>query len=58
MQVGDDGFKKHPIGAGPYKFVGSKPGIEVELEAFTGYWRRAERQDVGDEERARCHHAR
>src|SRR5882757_3392777 len=40
MQVGDDGFKKHPIGAGPYKFVGSKPGIEVELEAFTGYWRR------------------
>src|SRR6202022_2796648 len=39
-QVGDDGFKKHPIAAGPYKFVGSKPGIEVELEAFTGYWRR------------------
>src|ERR1700726_3539470 len=36
-QVGDDGFKKHPIGAGPYKFVGSKPGIEVELEAFTDY---------------------
>jgi ABC-type transport system substrate-binding protein len=22
-QVGDDGFKKHPIGAGPYKFVGT-----------------------------------
>src|SRR5687767_8311618 len=22
-QVGDDGFKKHPIGAGPYKFVSS-----------------------------------
>jgi peptide/nickel transport system substrate-binding protein len=20
-QVGDDGFKKHPIGLGPYKFV-------------------------------------
>jgi peptide/nickel transport system substrate-binding protein len=39
-QVGDDGFKKHPIGAGPYKFVSSKPGIEVVLEADPGYWRR------------------
>jgi len=39
-QVGDDGFRKHPIGAGPYKFVSHKPGLEVELEAFTGYWRR------------------
>jgi peptide/nickel transport system substrate-binding protein len=39
-EVGDDGFKKHPIGAGPYKFVSSKPGVEVVLEAFTGYWRR------------------
>lgn len=39
-QVGEDGFRKRPIGAGPYKFVGSKPGIEVELEAFPAYWRR------------------
>jgi peptide/nickel transport system substrate-binding protein len=39
-EVGDDGFKKHPIGAGPYKFVANKPGVEVDLEAFTGYWRR------------------
>jgi peptide/nickel transport system substrate-binding protein len=39
-EVGEDGFKKHPIGAGPYKFVSNKPGVEVELEAFTGYWRR------------------
>ncbi len=38
-QVGDDGFKKAPIGAGPYKFVSSKPGIEVVLGAFPGYWR-------------------
>ena len=37
--VGDDEFKQHPIGAGPYKFVSNKPGIEVELEAFSGYWR-------------------
>jgi peptide/nickel transport system substrate-binding protein len=39
-RVGDDGFRKHPVGAGPYKFVRHKPGVEVELEAFTGYWRR------------------
>src|SRR5262249_33361181 len=39
-RVGEDGFKKHPIGAGPYKFVSQKPGIEVELEANTDYWRR------------------
>jgi peptide/nickel transport system substrate-binding protein len=39
-QVGDDGFKKHPIGAGPYKFVGTTPGIEVVLEANSDYWRR------------------
>ena len=39
-QVGDEGFRKHPIGAGPYRFVSHKPGIEVELEAFPGYWRR------------------
>jgi peptide/nickel transport system substrate-binding protein len=39
-EVGDDGFKKAPIGAGPYKFVSTKPGIEVVLEANPGYWRR------------------
>lgn len=39
-EVGDDGFKQHPIGAGPYKFVSSTPGIEVVLEAFPDYWRR------------------
>src|SRR6185437_11928181 len=38
--VGEDGFKKAPIGAGPYKFVSQKPGIEVVLEAFPQYWRR------------------
>jgi peptide/nickel transport system substrate-binding protein len=39
-QVGDDGFTKHPIGAGPYKFVSHKPGVEVVLEANTSYWRK------------------
>jgi peptide/nickel transport system substrate-binding protein len=38
-QVGDEGFKKHPIGLGPYKFVSHTPGVEVILEAYEGYWR-------------------
>src|SRR5216117_1670591 len=28
-KVGDEGFKKAPIGAGPYKFVSINPGIEI-----------------------------
>jgi peptide/nickel transport system substrate-binding protein len=40
-QVGDDGFKKHPIGAGPYRFVSHQPGVEVVLEAYEKYWRKA-----------------
>ncbi len=39
-QVGDDGFKKAPIGAGPYRFVSFTPGIELVLEAFDGYWKK------------------
>src|SRR5439155_26659617 len=39
-QVGDEGFKKAPIGAGPYKFVSFTPGVELVLEAFEGYWRK------------------
>ena len=39
-RVGDDGFKKHPIGLGPYKFVSHTPGIELVMEAFEGYWRK------------------
>jgi peptide/nickel transport system substrate-binding protein len=38
--VGDEGFKKAPIGAGPYKFVSFNPGVELVLEAFDGYWRK------------------
>ena len=40
-QVGDEGFRKHPIGAGPYRFVSHKPGVEVVLDANPGYWRHA-----------------
>jgi peptide/nickel transport system substrate-binding protein len=39
-QVGADGFKKHPIGLGPYKFVSHTPGVELVLEAYEGYWRK------------------
>src|SRR5204862_762022 len=40
-KVGEEGFKKAPIGAGPYKFVSFNPGIELVVEAFDGYWRKA-----------------
>ncbi|MGD9879660.1 MAG: ABC transporter substrate-binding protein [Reyranella sp.] len=39
-QVGEDGFKKAPVGAGPYRFVSFTPGVELVLEAFDGYWRK------------------
>jgi len=39
-KVGDDGFKKAPIGAGPYKFVSFSPGVELVLEANEQYWRK------------------
>ncbi len=38
-KVGEKGFTAHPIGAGPYKFVSSQPGIEVVFEAFDHFWR-------------------
>jgi peptide/nickel transport system substrate-binding protein len=40
-RVGDDGFKKAPVGAGPYRFVSFTPGVELVLEAADGYWRKA-----------------
>lgn len=39
-KVGEDGFKKAPIGAGPYKFVSFSAGVELVLEAFEQYWRK------------------
>jgi peptide/nickel transport system substrate-binding protein len=42
-KVGEDGFKKAPVGAGPYRVVSVTPGIEVVLEAFEGYWRKVPR---------------
>jgi len=39
--VGDEGFKKAPVGAGPYRLVSFNPGVELALEAHEGYWRKA-----------------
>src|SRR5438045_4210545 len=39
-KVGAEGFRKHPIGLGPYKFVSMKPGIELVMEANESYWRK------------------
>jgi peptide/nickel transport system substrate-binding protein len=39
-KVGDDGFKRAPVGAGPYKFVSFTPGVEVVFEANEQYWRK------------------
>src|SRR5687768_161807 len=39
-QVGPDGFRRNPVGVGPYKFVSHTPGVELVMEAFEGYWRK------------------
>src|SRR5213078_5301523 len=39
-KVGEEAFKKAPVGAGPYKFVSFKAGLELNLEAFPQYWRK------------------
>ena len=57
-QVGVDGFRKHPVGLGPYKFVSNTPGAELVQEAFEGYWRKgAVGEAAGLQERARGHDA-
>ena len=38
-QVGNDGFKRQPVGLGLYKFVSHAPGIELVMEAYEGDWR-------------------
>jgi peptide/nickel transport system substrate-binding protein len=39
QQVGPDGFKQKPIGAGPYKLVRQEAGSKLEFEAFADYYR-------------------
>src|SRR5881397_763272 len=40
-KVGDEGFKKAPVGAGPYRFISFTPGVELVLEAHEQYWRKS-----------------
>jgi len=40
-KVGEEAYRKAPVGAGPFKFVSFTPGIELTLEAFGDYWRKA-----------------
>jgi len=40
-QVGEDGFKRQPVGLGPYRLVRLDPGVELVLEANERYWRQA-----------------
>lgn len=40
-QIGSDKFKEAPVGLGPYRFVSYKPGLELVLEAYPAYWRKA-----------------
>src|SRR5438876_6349856 len=39
-KVGEDAFKKAPVGAGPSRFVSFTPGLELVLDATDGYWRK------------------
>jgi len=39
-RVGEDGFKRAPVGAGPYRFLSFTPGVELVLEANEHYWRK------------------
>jgi len=39
-KVGEEGFKRQPVGLGPYRFVRMSPGVELVLEANEQYWRK------------------
>jgi peptide/nickel transport system substrate-binding protein len=39
-KVGEEGFKKHPVGLGPYRFARLTPGVELVLDANEQYWRK------------------
>jgi len=39
-RVGDEGFRRAPIGLGPYRFVSHTPGVELVMEANETYWRK------------------
>jgi peptide/nickel transport system substrate-binding protein len=39
-KVGEEGFKRQPVGLGPYRFVRLTPGVELALEVNEQYWRK------------------
>ncbi len=39
-RVGPAGFKEHPLGAGPFKFVSQEAGVQMVFEAWDTYWRK------------------
>src|SRR6266849_5856427 len=39
-KVGEDGFRRQPVGLGPYRFGRMNPGVELVLEANEQYWRK------------------
>jgi peptide/nickel transport system substrate-binding protein len=42
-QVGEAGFKKKPVGAGPYRCIEFVPGVRLVAEAFEDFWRKVPR---------------
>ena len=57
-QVGADGFRQRPVGAGPYKFVSQRPGHRHHPRGLPRVLAaRALRQAARHEERAGQHHA-
>ncbi len=39
-KVGEDGFRRQPVGLGPYRVVRQTTGVELVLEANEQYWRK------------------
>jgi peptide/nickel transport system substrate-binding protein len=39
-KVGDDGYRKAPVGAGPYRLTVFNPGVELAMTAHDRYWRK------------------
>src|SRR6266576_3451229 len=39
-KVGEDGFRRQPVGLGPYRFARMTPGVELVLEANEQDWRK------------------
>src|SRR5712671_1734418 len=39
-KVGEEGFRRQPVGLGPYRFGRMNPGVELVLEANEQYWRK------------------